>query len=197
MNERIDELQLQRLIDGAMTDNDRRGFLDRLDKHPESWREVALAFVEEQVWQHEIGAEQFGRGAAEEPCVEVSRPVRGFSWGLLAAVAASILILPCLGFYLGQVTQRASLVAVAENQRTVADGNDQARPSVRQSFYPQKRSDELVQPLPVGAQTLGNERLANLGYRLDSETQYFAGQLDDGRQLIVPVRTVMVSYHGQ
>lgn len=197
MNEPIDELRIQRLVDGAMTDEDRRKFLDSLDQQPESWRELALAFVEEQIWRREIGKEQPGLAASEKPGAEPARPARRPSWGVLVAVAACILLLPCLGFYLGQVSQRASLGALSDNQREIADNTEEPRQAVRQPVFSQEQIDGYAQPMQAGVRTTANDRLASLGYRLDSRTQYLSGQLDDGRRLVVPVRTMMVNYYGQ
>ena len=44
------ELTIQRLIDGELTHRERSDFLSSIDRHPDIWRELALAFVEDQVW---------------------------------------------------------------------------------------------------------------------------------------------------
>ena len=48
MNEPFDEIGLQRLLDGSMPEEEQLAFLDYVDQQPESWRTVALAFIEEQ-----------------------------------------------------------------------------------------------------------------------------------------------------
>lgn len=52
----LDLHELQRLLDGTMTAEQRTLFLDQADDRPEYWRAIALAFVEEQVLRHELGA---------------------------------------------------------------------------------------------------------------------------------------------
>jgi hypothetical protein len=42
-----------------------------------------------------------------------------------------------------------------------------------------------------------NQRLERLGYRVQPRTEFLSGELEDGRQLVVPVRTVAVRNHGQ
>ena len=54
MNISLDESQLQRLVDGELDSKQRREFLMAMDDEPKHWREVALAFVEDRVWQTEV-----------------------------------------------------------------------------------------------------------------------------------------------
>ncbi len=44
------EMTIQRLVDGELTHRERSNFLNAMDRQPDMWREVALAFVEDQVW---------------------------------------------------------------------------------------------------------------------------------------------------
>jgi hypothetical protein len=44
---------------------------------------------------------------------------------------------------------------------------------------------------------LANQQLRRLGYRLEPQTQFLTGTLKDGRELMLPVQTMTVSYDGQ
>ena len=61
MKDYIDPLELQRLLDGRMGEDERSLFLECVDEHPHHWRSIALAFVEEQLLRelltndHEVG----------------------------------------------------------------------------------------------------------------------------------------------
>lgn len=54
----IDEMELQRLLDGRLSESERSVFLECVDEQPEQWRRVALAFVEEQVLRTELSGLQ-------------------------------------------------------------------------------------------------------------------------------------------
>jgi anti-sigma factor RsiW len=49
-----DDILLDRLVDGELSDVERRELLVSLDDRPESWRKCALAFLEAQTWQREL-----------------------------------------------------------------------------------------------------------------------------------------------
>lgn len=54
MNETLDEHELQRLLDGSLTSEERIMLLRYAEKHPANWRRIAMAFVEEQVLRSEL-----------------------------------------------------------------------------------------------------------------------------------------------
>ncbi len=47
----IDDLQLDMLVDGELSEEERREVLLRLDSEPDGWRRCALAFLEAQSWR--------------------------------------------------------------------------------------------------------------------------------------------------
>jgi hypothetical protein len=49
------EHQLDRLVDGELSEVDRRSMLLKLEHEPEGWRRCALAFLEAQCWKAELG----------------------------------------------------------------------------------------------------------------------------------------------
>ncbi|MDA9856838.1 hypothetical protein N9D23_01855 [Rubripirellula sp.] len=54
MNETLDEHELQRLLDGSLTSEERLMLLSYAEKHPANWRRIAMAFIEEQVLRNEL-----------------------------------------------------------------------------------------------------------------------------------------------
>ena len=58
MNERLDEHELQRLLDGSLAADERIMLLRYAEEHPSNWRRIAMAFVEEQVLRNELAALQ-------------------------------------------------------------------------------------------------------------------------------------------
>jgi hypothetical protein len=232
MSQRIDESCLQRLVDGALSEGERREFLVGVDQRPELWREVALAFVEEQIWRHEIAA-ALRCGDADE-CK--SRPVRRAAaskrtWSMVSALAIGLLAMLAVGFQLGRWQSRSHQVAApmvehagsgeSENdahavtpdpkspESPLQDPDDQS-PEYR-IMLPQVEGQIVDLPIydesqidtaswegerPVIVEVL-NERLSRRGYRADWQTRFLTGRLDDGRQVVVPWRTVSLRYDAQ
>lgn len=95
---------LDRLIDGELSQTDRRKLLAALDDEPAAWRRCALAFLEAQSWRWQLGK------VAAEPLVaqtaaEASRPHaatwggkhRRTFWATCLTMAASLLVAFGLG----------------------------------------------------------------------------------------------------
>ena len=111
---------LDRLVDGELSQTDRRMLLAALDDEPEGWRRCALAFLENQSWRWQlaqVAAEPMvAQASAEslEPNVGQvadfrggSRSVgRGMLWGLCLVSAASVLVAFALGTQYGGTTRR-------------------------------------------------------------------------------------------
>lgn len=183
MNEETFEIKLQRLTDAEMTDADRREFLRSIDERPELWREVALAFVEEQIWASEVNLDMVAPVKQVTPTPPPSRSRVIKLWGMRAALAACLALLPCLGFMMGQ-----NRGGVPESAQQVADGNQ---------THSQTRETPTERPAELSPAEQTQLRLASLGYQLESKTEYYTGMLDDGHQVVLPVQKVMVNYRGQ
>lgn len=108
MNE--NELQLQRLVDGQLDRGQVQQLLAKAQRQPELWQQIALAFVEDQIWQAEIG-DRFLETAdptsasilANSPAAKSNQTSQS-SMGrvkLLLSLAAATLIGLWLGNYLG------------------------------------------------------------------------------------------------
>lgn len=100
----IDRLMLDQLVDGELTDAERRRLLEQLDRTPGAWRLCALAFLEAQCWKEALG--QCAPPIAEAVPAALARPLaapvrRLGRWGSLAALAASVLLAGVLGWMAG------------------------------------------------------------------------------------------------
>ncbi|MEI8375561.1 MAG: hypothetical protein WCJ35_22295 [Planctomycetota bacterium] len=93
------EHQFDLLVDGELSEADRRALLVQLEHETDGWRRCALAFLEAQCWKAELG--QIVPSAAQEPVrtepISQAEPIgRRQSWRQYAAtmltVAASFLI---------------------------------------------------------------------------------------------------------
>jgi hypothetical protein len=232
MSKRIDETRLQRLVDGALDARERRAFLVELDRQPESWREVALAFVEEQIWSREVGAMRAENVSGHQPHAS-SIPVAttGRKWTGALALAVGLIVAFTVGMQLGQWRSQSRMIAAPvikaaagkrqtpETQTIDSDPDIPAGPwqetedsaSEYRLLLPHEQGESVEMPVyeesqfdtaswdrvdPALIETL-NERLSRRGYRADWRTEYLTGRLEDGRQLVVPWRTVSLSYAAQ
>jgi hypothetical protein len=218
--EQIDEIRLQRLVDGALNDEERREFLAGLDSTPELWREVALAFVEDQIFCSELGVPRETRGRTG---VTTAQPTSSVSRAGMLAVALSLLAFFGVGYFWGQWRVAspvpAELPRVANVSETdseaadveVADDESQTRESayrlllahqdgktIELPVYERSQPTDFPwDPVEMGKLQRLNEILVQRGYRADMRTEYLSGQLDDGRQIVVPWRTVSLEYDAQ
>jgi hypothetical protein len=228
----IDEIQLQRLVDGVLDDGQRREFLAGLDRTPELWREVALAFVEEQILRAQVGGvDESGKRHESRPRVATVPAWSARARLSLLAVATGLLLVLGLGFLCGQQYARSrpmpasealvdngqpdtSQSAMAERSET-DDGSpsaDDLEPSpafrlrlahqdgnaVELPVFEQSQLDHLPwdRTDPAVIREL-NRTLVQRGLRADMETEYLSGWLEDGRQIVVPWRTVSLKYDAQ
>lgn len=59
------DVEFDRLVDGALTEDEERAFLARLDDTPDGWRRLALAFCEDRALRRALSG--FGDEPAESP----------------------------------------------------------------------------------------------------------------------------------
>ena len=103
------EQQFDLLVDGELSEADRRALLVQLEHEPDGWRRCALAFLEAQCWREEFGqtaapaaTQAAGAGAGHiAPLSQVEPAGRRQSWRQYAAtsltMAASFLIALVVG----------------------------------------------------------------------------------------------------
>ncbi len=92
----IDDAQLDMLIDGELSEAERRDVLSQIDAEPDGWRRCALAFLEAQSWREEMRAipcETVVEAAVVAPKSRSSRQ----RFQTVLAVAASFLLAFGLG----------------------------------------------------------------------------------------------------
>ena len=216
-----DDVQLDRLVDGELTDAERRRLLESFDQQPEGWRRCALAFLQAQSWREGLGQLLNSSPSASE---ERSAPVPLSGSGRTAwqmsgvrwlALAASLLV----AFGLGSMQN----FRMAPLGGPVAINNDIAvapRPAAPQTRQGKKTSDELtlyvrdntghMQPVHVplvDAGTLDDQlgvkfqpgmpdavrdQFKNHGYSVESKQQYAPLWLENGRPMIVPVEDTKI-----
>jgi hypothetical protein len=108
----MDDRLLDRLVDGELSAEEYAVVLRSLGDAPDGWRRCALAFLEAQAWQRELGV--MGREAKSPtaPVVAVRPQAAAKRWPLLLAVAASFLVAFGLGIALRPLTSTMSPASV-------------------------------------------------------------------------------------
>lgn len=89
--------QLDRLVDGELSETERRRVLSGLDAAPDGWRRCALAFLEAQTWRQACRDPLAKRPVAEPAAAGLTTGIsdgwsRAWRWATPLALAASFLI---------------------------------------------------------------------------------------------------------
>lgn len=222
MTGQIDEIRLQRLVDGALSEGERGEFLAGLDQSPELWREVALAFVEDQIFASELDTSRRPQEIADTTTRKPQASAFS-SPALVLAIAVTLLAMFGVGFRWGQwqaetpTSPIAPRIAATDDTEPVMEDREVPRdeaPSPEPTYrlvlgrqdgqavelpvYERAQLADLPwEPADMGRLQRLNETLGQRGYRADMRTEYLSGQLEDGRQIVVPCRTVSLKYDAQ
>jgi hypothetical protein len=217
---------LDKLVDGELSDQQRRELLLQLENHPDGWRRCALSFLEAQAWKRSLGA-MASVAPAKESRPQPARARSWWSgpWGSVLAAAASFMIAFGLGLaWRGHAmqTELASSDSPAAPSTTTVPG----RPTPEFGFASDKPqwgtmtvnldrnndgSTERVELPIVGGPGIDERWLQNQpdpipsplrqmlerrGHQIRQQRQYVPFDLGDGRRVIVPVDEVDVRYEG-
>jgi hypothetical protein len=95
---------LDRLVDGELSQSERRELLSALDDEPGAWRRAALAFLEAQSWRWQL-AKMAGEPILTQAAAGANRAPRAWRrgrnrntfWGACLAIAGSLLVAFGLG----------------------------------------------------------------------------------------------------
>lgn len=94
----LDELTLQRCIDGELSEAEQQALLRQLERNPAGWREVALGFMEHQLWSS-AGHAWVHDPTAPQVSPRETTPVRTYAgWLRNTALVASTLVAIGLGY---------------------------------------------------------------------------------------------------
>jgi hypothetical protein len=147
----IDERKFDQLVDGELTDDQRRDLLASLDDMPGGWRRCALAFLEAQAWTDEFG-ELLGERTSEPPAAASTRgswkPRR---WGAFFAVAASVLVAFALGAVLRDAFTDRDLTVGPDQRGMVASLPSEVGPAARVENQGEAARPGVVEGAPRGS----------------------------------------------
>lgn len=213
MTDMVNDLEIQRCIDGELSEDQQRALLTRLEGTPDGWRRLALAFVENQVWGE--GSQAIIDSVPNQAATRVRGAAPRLSRRLAAAAAVVIAI--GVGFVAGRRWGPAvsgPVVAGAGEASTAGDWARGDRPAPQPVMNLEFVSDSESDPdmtIPVyDRHDLGPEywdepeivpadvrqALFRRGYDVSQQREFVSIPLSDGRQIAVPVDTVLMSYRG-
>lgn len=214
--------QIDRLVTGELTDEQRRAVMEWCNEEPIRWRQCALAFLEAQTWQQGL-ASWTAEGNSNTPAtteVQLNPQAAtspGSSWKVLVASVA-------IAFLLG-VFVRDSRVFPPTRQRETTSAKPtiptappeipvvaNASPNyvtvpVRTSLNPNVIAtlripvDSAESPTRPAAQPnvpdYVKRQWEKRGYQIAATERYLSAHLPDGRDVVVPVSGVEVKYVGR
>jgi hypothetical protein len=210
-----DDRSFDRLVDGELSEAERRELLAQLDREPGGWRRCALAFLESQSWRQTFGLLAVGGHDDSFPAIEKSirprRSRRQIQMATLAAMAACFLA----AFWIGS-TMKQTRVGRPDIQGEIA-GNMQ-RPPERQSpsspwqavtvsaptgstlnlpARERRRVDpQWLQNLPPSIPSDVLQAFNRTGHQIEQHRELVPVPMNNGRRLVVPVDQVDVHYVG-
>lgn len=220
------ELQLQRLVDSQLNLEETLELLRLAEQEPDLWREIAAAFVEDQMWRAEITLEGQADSLVDEERDDVASRGRSASaadssqgpkfWMALAAAVVVGLGLGLIWDSQGNPSGGTMTPVVNQdtNPETVLPEDDDSHsqtptPQMVSNFEPAHQLSmgeagnvplfTLDQAREMGflkEQSLPQETVDQLrerGFQLEQDTQYISGKAQDGRRVLVPVRSVRLS----
>ena len=209
----IRDSQLDRLIDGLLSEPERRELLLRLEAEPDGWRRLAVGFLEAQAWGEAFAPLMTDRRSPSLRLLPTPAPRPTHrprvQPGRLAAMAASLIAASALGWAI-------------RGPRPIADGGRVGYVATNSGSHdiieitPRKTSP--VEPGPIVAAEPGppmidpavgldreeksilpaalRGRLERRGYRIEQDRGLLLGTRA-GRPVAVPARRVQIRYVGQ
>ncbi len=221
----IEQKEIDRLVDGELSETERRELLLRFDARGDSWRRLALAFIEIQVWGLEFKAMRSAAATAIERVPQSNQ--RRWSLGKSLLLVATILLALGLGFGLGWAWPTATHATIVDhkgqpNIEIPLKGEDRigqqreipAPPVETVKFILDDRPANdvgqidlplvdvvdldpnwLQQQQPVVPRHI-RQILERIGHQVDVRRSFYQLRLHDGREIVVPVDDVEVKLVG-
>jgi hypothetical protein len=217
----MNELAIQRLVDGRLSLEQIQQVLQEAEATPQLWKQIAAAFLEEQLWQQSLSKEPAAGAGTPTTRTEKSFSIPSYRWLPLALAASLLLVLP-LVYSWGRfgrpldnqpITRSVTPGELAVNDAS-ANSGQQIRPVNFQTPYSVGiRNNDRYESVPVLPQSVAQElgyqpsesrippevqsKLRREGYQLDSKIHFLKGSTGDGREIIVPVQKVQMQPYGQ
>lgn len=215
-----DDLPFDRLIDGELSSREYRELLAALEASPDGWRRCALAFLEAQALDAEVGSMREDLEARVGPLVKpVATAQSPIPWMVVLTIAAGLLVAVGLGYSLrGWLAPRASgsseLVQVEEpavpqsqvprtkvesqskplgDLTLVVDNGNARGEEIRVPVFAAKDAAERLSFEPSGLPPDVRQALERTGHHIEEQRQFVPVDLRDGRQVVLPVEQFRIT----
>jgi len=198
----MDPSQLDRLVDGELSQADRADLLRRLDAEPGGWRACALAFLEAQ--EFASASRAWALSHAPASVANPTNPIEGQApigprrrrWrparlGLAASIVA-------LAFFSGWVAgERGAARRSTDSAGSGPADLASARP-VDSSGPPVKSPErEWADRLPEAVPEYVRSQWERRGYQIEQSRRLISMDLEDGRRVTIPIDDVRVQFVGR
>ena len=221
----ISDEVLDRLVDGELPDAERRALLLSIDQRPDEWRRCALAFLEAQTWKEVLGDAVKQRPGETATIIQPNKKAFAWRT-YLAVAASFLVAFGLATWLNGRPggggqrpNENSNLAAAVppsnDNSTVLTAAPDDAatnNPSAirltlagqgdeRQSIdlpvvNDARQLDLLFADNPNILPSYVRERIERTGHQIEQRRELMPIQLNDGRQIVVPVDQVEVHYVG-
>jgi hypothetical protein len=194
MNVEINSGSLQRFADGELDDDQRNALLRAIDNEPVRWRELALAFVENQLIDQALGDNRDTAGPVRLGAISrapVSRAT-GHSLSLQRrlltkfTLAASLVCSAAAGYLFGATWSLDSAIV----ETAMEPGSQAMVDDVEMDF------EEALARCSAPLFELSRDRLLAAGILVDPADRVMPVELPNGQRIEIPVRSYRVHYLG-
>jgi hypothetical protein len=222
MDDRNSETMLvDRMVDGELDEGAEKELLARLDSEPEGWRRLALAFVESRVWSRELPAAMKAPAAPADPervssATSERSTCSDFGWQLLT-IASTLLLsfglgLWVRGFWTPGIGGDGGPGHMGLGPPPFVSTNSQASVEPSKMLIPVPQERQVLEVPVFSASDFDPSWIAETqpivprhvlkalersGHRIEQRREFMPFQLQDGRQVIVPVDQVELHYVGR
>ena len=192
------ELQLQRLVDRQLDRQQIQALMSDAQQDPELWQDIAVAFVEDQLFNQEINAIDWNEPVPSKP--QTPRPTQSHlvHAKMILALAAMLVAGLWLGRSLQNQTPNDDSRSVVKNEDNGVDQNlltttpttfgQDDLDSVPLYTLGEAREKGLLTSNPVPQQMV--DHLNRNGIQLEQDTQFVSGRTKDGRRVLFPVQSI-------
>jgi len=211
----ISELDLQRLVDGELSDKEQQDLLTACEAMSggQGWRQIALAFLENQIWGSAL--QKFSAGNFDPASDQVEQP--GMSQPLRSArqavwpwysIAVGLMVGLLSGWTILQLAPQPAVPQIAEANSLTNDPTPDGQGHFEsESIEPLmvldvKGADGSLRQLPIfdpdAAQKVPYfsersqlspeviQQLESHGYTFDRQRYFYRLPMNDGREVIIP-----------
>jgi len=190
----MDTCQIDRLVDGELSDTERRALLLRLESEPDGWRRCALAFLEAQCLRETFAAPAICE-VRPVATPRDARPSYSRRWrhaASLSALAASIVA----AFAAGWALRQKPLDDVQHAPIATSVGSETKETALTPEHAPAEVAANPPQPPELVVNDPIVKRWEELGFRAQRQKRLVSVELNDGRKVELPVNEIQLEYVG-